>query len=421
MSDPTGQAFGNGVGASGLGTADFLTGALFNQLFPSSAPALTPTASRAGSSPGLFDFGMMPTGGEIGSAAGGPGGSSTGGSTGGPGGGPAGGFPSVGAQGTVGGDLAANAPSAPFGFGYPGPIGAALGPVGQSLFNAALGQAPGALMSGGLPGVGTLTALANLLSGHLQGLNTDPGSGLTITQLNGLLADPANMGWALDLPVNMNAASSSPVSAQTSSPTGGNEAGFSLSQASTGTPFSANPAARSGQDPDAGAPGPNGPNTDTAGPSPTQGDPTGQEGGTSGGGGPSGDGGASLLCNYALNGGACTDKEAQTHRRNFGALAERAFREHPALKDSFEHYRGAARQIIGRIEGMDQPRRKVAMQGLKTNLVSPFAAAAKKGDVMGAGRVLRRETMRLAKQHGVQIPTAHITASESVLGPVGEG
>jgi hypothetical protein len=128
-----------------------------------------------------------------------------------------------------------------------------------------------------------------------------------------------------------------------------------------------------------------------------------------------------LLCHYALGGGACTDAEAKTHRRNFGALAERAFRQHPAMKESFGHYQQASRGILDKIDTLDPVRRKTAIRDLGTNLVTPFAAAAKSGDVKGAGRILRRETMRLAKQHGVQIPRAHIAASEGVLGPVGEG
>jgi len=137
-----------------------------------------------------------------------------------------------------------------------------------------------------------------------------------------------------------------------------------------------------------------------------------------GGGGGGGGGGGSLLCGYALGNGPCDAKTASSHRRAFGVLAERAFREQPELKESFGHYQQAARPIIDKIDTLDQPRRMAALSDLHTNLVQPFAKAAKAGDVKGAGRLLRSQVMKLAKSYGVAIPKEHLDQSVQTLGPL---
>lgn len=149
--------------------------------------------------------------------------------------------------------------------------------------------------------------------------------------------------------------------------------------------------------------------------------PPGQgEGGVGSGSGAGGaSGGASLLCNYALRNGTCAATDATNHRRAFGALAERAFREHPGLKESFGHYQQHSRNIIDKIDTQEPGARKASFADLHTSLVAPFGAAAKAGDVKGAARILRDQTVRLAKQHGVTIPPAHLAAAEQHLGPMG--
>ena len=139
-------------------------------------------------------------------------------------------------------------------------------------------------------------------------------------------------------------------------------------------------------------------------------------GGDGVGGGGGGGGGGSLLCNYALNNGVYDHETAQGHRRKFGALAERAFRSNPGLKESFSHYQQASRQIIHKIDTLSPDRRQAALSALHSHLVAPFSKAAAKGDVKGAGRILRAQTVRLAKEHNVTIPPEHLAASVKHLG-----
>ena len=142
----------------------------------------------------------------------------------------------------------------------------------------------------------------------------------------------------------------------------------------------------------------------------------GSDGGAGGGGG--GGGGGSLLCNYALTHGVYDGKTAAGHRRSFDALAERAFRSNPALKQSFAHYQQASSRIINKIDTLSPDRRRAALTELHTALVQPFAAAASRGDVKGAGRILRAQTVRLARQYDVTIPPEHLAASVRSLGPL---
>jgi hypothetical protein len=297
-----------------------------------------------------------------------------------------------------------------------------------------------------------LTTAVNQLGGFLSGFNVDPSTGFAVNSpafqsfINSPEIDPTAMHAIMSqTAISPNADFTGGPAGQAAAVGGTFGAGMSAAPSQAGGRGGTGvegvvgaigpTVARSGQTDPPGETGPAGPagvgnsgigeagvggtTADSSSPAGVGGEASGS--GPGGAGGAGGSGGDSLLCNYALNGGACSDKEASTHRRNFGALAERAFRQHPALKESFGHYQNVAGQIIGKIEGMDQARRKAAVRDLGTNIVTPFAAAAKKGDIMGAGRILRSQTMRLAKQHGVKIPQAHIAASEGVLGPVGEG
>ncbi len=178
--------------------------------------------------------------------------------------------------------------------------------------------------------------------------------------------------------------------------------------------------------------GPSGPSggTGPAGPAGTVGDGTaggiggvaaGGEGGPGtagegGGAGGGGGGGGSLLCTFALRHGVYDAKTAAGHRRSFDVLAGRAFRSNPGLKESFRHYQEISRQIIRRIDTLSPERRHTALSELHTQLVQPFAAAAQRGDVKAAGRILRAQTVRLAKQFDVAIPPEYLATSVKHLG-----
>jgi len=137
------------------------------------------------------------------------------------------------------------------------------------------------------------------------------------------------------------------------------------------------------------------------------------------GGGAAGAGVGSLLCNLALDG--CSDaRSAKKHRRDLDAIAERAFRSQPAMKESFKHYQAASKQIIAKVKALSAEDQAGAYAMLQRDLVAPVTQAARRGDITAVGRSLRKITRKLADQYDVKIPAEHITASEALIGAVAE-
>ena len=63
-----------------------------------------------------------------------------------------------------------------------------------------------------------------------------------------------------------------------------------------------------------------------------------------------------------------------------------------------------------------RPWRTISRLARSISTVSGLGAAEGMVSVKGAGRILRAQTVRLAKEHNVTIPTEHIAASVKHLG-----